>query len=137
MRRAIRTALPGFVLLASCSATEPSPSLPAGAQLVGAPAHYLEWFHRTEACAGLSGSFEAIEWYVVPGVTAFSTEDGEKVGLWSRQGTTHRIVIAGDYRDHEMVVRHEMLHSIIGRSGHPAEYFGARCGLTWETWTGD
>jgi hypothetical protein len=36
-----------------------------------------------------------------------------------------------------MVIRHEMLHSLIGQSGHPAEYFVERCGLTWETWSGD
>jgi hypothetical protein len=34
----------------------------------------------------------------------------------------------------EMVVRHEMLHDLIGRPGHPAPPFGQGCPLTWETW---
>jgi hypothetical protein len=34
----------------------------------------------------------------------------------------------------EMVVRHEMLHDLIGRPGHPAPPFGVGCPLTWATW---
>ena len=44
------------------------------------------------------------------------------------------IILAGNYRNHEMVVSHEMLHSLIGQSGHPPLYFEERCHLTWETW---
>jgi hypothetical protein len=32
------------------------------------------------------------------------------------------------------VVRHEMLHALLGRQGHPSEYFVTRCGLTWASW---
>jgi hypothetical protein len=35
-----------------------------------------------------------------------------------------------------MVVRHEMLHDLIGRSGHPNPPFGEGCPLTWATWNG-
>jgi hypothetical protein len=34
----------------------------------------------------------------------------------------------------EMVVRHEMLHDLIGMPGHPAPPFGKGCPLTWATW---
>lgn len=37
----------------------------------------------------------------------------------------------------EMVVRHEMLHDLIGRPGHPDPPFGSPCPLTWATWHGD
>jgi hypothetical protein len=36
----------------------------------------------------------------------------------------------------EMVVRHEMLHELIGKPGHPNPPFGQGCPLTWATWNG-
>jgi hypothetical protein len=36
----------------------------------------------------------------------------------------------------EMVVRHEMLHDLLGRPGHPDPPFGVGCPLTWESWNG-
>lgn len=108
--------------------------MPVGAVALSAPAIYREWHQSTEACSGLAGSFSTIQFYVVPGVSTFSTEDGPKVGLWTRVGKINRIVIAGDYLEHEMVVRHEMLHGLLGREGHPPEYFVDRCHLTWDSW---
>jgi hypothetical protein len=35
-----------------------------------------------------------------------------------------------------MVVRHEMLHELIGKPGHPNPPFGQGCPLTWATWNG-
>jgi hypothetical protein len=117
----------------SCATLEPGP-LPEGAVPLTAPPAYAEWFERTEACAGLSGDFTGIEWYVVPDVTTFETELGDKVGLWEQTGGVTRITIAGAYTEHEMVVRHEMLHELLGREGHPQEYFVTRCQLTWDSW---
>ncbi len=134
MSRIIHLGLPALALLVSCSATEPTPTLPAGATPLAAPARYADWFDATERCAGLQGTYQSIQWYVVPGVTSFATSQGEKVGMWLRHGAGHVIVVAGAYQDHEMVVRHEMLHSLLGRSGHPDGYFAERCQLTWETW---
>ena len=54
--------------------------------------------------------------------------------MWARRGDPEVIIIAGNYVNHEMVVRHEMLHSLIGERGHPTEFFEQRCQLTWETW---
>lgn len=122
--------------LGSCRMTEPSSGLPYAAIPLAAPAVYRDWFRRTEACAGLSGSFEAIQWFVVPGVDTFPTSQGLKVGMWSRSGGRETIVIAGNWMGHEMVIRHEMLHSLLGEAGHPDRYFGERCQLTWETWPG-
>jgi hypothetical protein len=33
-----------------------------------------------------------------------------------------------------MVVRHEMLHDLMRRSGHPSPPFGTGCPLTWDSW---
>jgi hypothetical protein len=100
------------------------------------PVAYLEWHTKTEACSGLLGDFSTIQFYVVPGVETFPTRAGSKVGEWTFDGATNRIVIAGNYANSEMVVRHELLHSLLQREGHPAEYFVNRCHLTWESWDG-
>lgn len=118
---------------ASCAGLEPS-APPEGAVLMTAPAEYATWYAKTEACAEMRGALGGIEWYVVPDVATFETSIGEKVGLWERVGNVSRITIAGDYVGNEMVVRHEMLHDLLERTGHPPEYFVTRCHLTWDSW---
>ena len=125
----------GALALSGCAALAPSQAvLPAGAVPVAAPAVYREWFERTEACSGRTGDLAAVQFYVVPGVETFETRDGPQVGVWIGEGASHRIVIAGNYQGHEMVVRHELLHTLLRQTGHPEEYFVSRCRLTWESW---
>jgi len=124
-------------LLAGCETLGPPSPLPSGAVLLSPPPYYREWWARTESCAGLAGDFAAVEWYVVPGVSVFETDAGPKVGLWAHSSAGQRIVLAGEYAGHELVVRHEMLHALLDRGGHPPEYFRERCRLTWETWAGE
>ena len=134
MRRLVVQGSLALAVISGCTPTEPSSPLPDGAIAIDAPLEYAVWFERTERCANLSGLITSIQFYVIPGVDTFLTDQGEKVGMWTRRGEHHSIIIAGNYRNHEMVVRHEMLHSLIGQSGHPDEYFGQKCHLTWETW---
>lgn len=108
--------------------------LPAGAVPLAAPAQYKEWWSRTERCAGMSGDFAAVQWYVVPGAETFTVSGQPRVGLRIQEGGTIRVILAGQWSADEMVVRHEMLHAILRREGHPQEYFVDRCQLTWETW---
>jgi len=127
----------GLSLLVSACSTITGPratGLPAGAVPVAAPAVYRDWSARTEACSGLHADFSTVQWYVVPGVDTFPTESGEKVGMWVSAGGTDRIIIAGNYQNHEMVVSHELLHHLLRHEGHPPEYFVSRCHLTWESW---
>ena len=56
--------------------------------------------------------------------------------MWERDQQGARIVLAGNYENSEMAVRHEMLHHLLDRTGHPPEYFIDRCHLTWESWAG-
>lgn len=100
-----------------------------------ARSEYQAWFAKTEACAGIVGQLRSVQWFVVPNAETFPTPEGPKVGMWEKSGNAARIVIAGRYASHEMVVRHEMLHHLLDREGHPAEYFVERCHLTWETWS--
>jgi hypothetical protein len=120
-------------LILGCAALEPTSSLPEGAVQMEAPMSYQLWWHKTEGCAELTGRMEAVTWYVVPGVSTFPTESGDKVGFWTKSPDGTRIILAGDYRDHELVVRHEILHELLGREGHPEMYFRDRCQLTWDT----
>jgi hypothetical protein len=121
-------------LLAACETLGPPAPLPAGAELFAPPPDFRTWWARTEACSGQSGEMSRIEWYVVPGAHTVETSLGPKVGLWSHSSAGVRIILAGDYVGSELVVRHEMLHALLDREGHPSEYFVARCHLTWETW---
>lgn len=126
-----------LALGAGCSAvTEPSsPSVPAGAVAFSPSPAFQDWWRATETCAGLSGNFSSIEWFVIPGVETFDPGTGHPVvGMWSRDGNRSRITLAGAWQQSEFVARHEMLHALIGQSGHPALYFETRCGLTWNLW---
>jgi hypothetical protein len=73
-----------------------------------------------------------LPWETVPG-TSFTCSGNQSVGHWQAD---HRIWIAESYLEDEMVVRHEMLHELIGHSGHPNPPFGKGCPLTWATWNG-
>jgi hypothetical protein len=96
------------------------------------PAVYRAWWAKTEACSGLTGDFDRVRWETVPG-TSFTCSGNQCVGHWQ---SDHRIWIAEGRLEDEMVVRHEMLHDLIGRAGHPDPPFGKGCPLTWDTWKG-
>ncbi len=129
-----RAILPALLIpLVGCT-MEPSTALPEGATSFTPPAEYQAWWASTEACSAKVGNMRTVEWYVVPGVSTFGTSEGDKVGIRIKSGDRVSIVIAGNYVEHEMVVRHEMLHALLGVPGHPPEYFVDRCHLTWESW---
>jgi hypothetical protein len=134
MRNRFGAVAVSLVVASGCSATEPTSATPPGAVPITAPPAYAEWFAQTESCSGLRGPSSQIQWYVVPGVETFETDAGPKVGMWVKEGEQEVIVIAGNYQNHEMVVRHEMLHSLLRGHGHPTDYFVERCHLTWESW---
>jgi len=135
--RLLRVGIALLVALAvSGCALEPSSPLPAGAIGMTPAPDFAVWWSRTEQCSGINGDFGAIQWYVVPGARTFQSEIGEVVGLWSKSDETTRITIAGDWSDNELVVRHEMLHALLNREGHPPEYFVQKCALTWASWNG-
>jgi hypothetical protein len=106
---------------------------PEGDRALDPPPIYQEWWAKTEECSGLKGNFERLRWSVVEG-TSFSCSSGQCAGHWSAD---HHIFLASKWVMDEMVVRHEMLHDLIGRPGHPAPPFGEGCPLTWETWGGN
>ncbi len=116
----------GLVLLASCGGFAPTASAP-----LVPPSTYRQWWTATEACSGLSGDFARVRFEVVPGGD-FECPSGRCVGRWEPPATVY---LSERWVGNEMVVRHEMLHVLIGRSGHPDPPFQRGCGLTWDSWT--
>src|SRR5688572_6639568 len=102
--------------LAACRSLV-DPDLPADARQFAPPAVYARWWAMTEACSGLSGDLSSVSWFVVPGVTTVSLNGIEVDGYWSLG--SNRIVIAEAGMLAGGKVRHEMLHALLQRRGHP------------------
>lgn len=103
---------------------------PDGAVPVARPLAYDTWWTRTEACSDRRGELDRIRFYLVPGAD-FDCPTGRCVGRWE---PGHKIYIAEAMATNELVVRHEMLHDLLGGGGHPNPPFGIGCPLTWSTW---
>jgi hypothetical protein len=122
--RGCRLATAAALLVTACNFA------PEGDAPMEAPSQYRVWFAATEACSGRAGNFDRIVWHVVEG-ESFECPSGRCVGRWN---DNHHIYIASAYQYNELVVRHEMLHDLLGRPGHPNPPFGEGCPLTWESW---
>jgi hypothetical protein len=117
--------------LSSCGADAVAPEVLH--QQFDPPAEYRAWFQSTESCSGLGGDFDRLRFFRVPG-GEFACPSGMCVARWTDE---HHIYVAEAFVHNEMVIRHEMLHDLIGHAGHPDPPFGASgCGLTWTSWSG-
>jgi hypothetical protein len=101
------------------------PLFPSDAQEFSPPPVYSTWWNMTQACSGLTGSFAAVHWYK----TAQPLRDrrtGEPiVGYWN--SIDNRIVLTNDAALDGGSVRHEILHSLIRKGGHPRNQFLGKC----------
>jgi hypothetical protein len=79
------------------------------------------------------GNFEDLSFYLVPGHD-FPCPTGRCIGEWY---PPHHISIAEDWKNINWVVRHEMLHDLVGRH-YPGDtlVWGKACHATWG-WLGD
>ena len=112
------------VILHACDLpTEPFPS---GAVPFEPPEAYSAWWELTQSCAGVRRDMSRIQWFVVPGSESIPVRGGEYHGAWYSDG--NRIVLAERAQMSGPLVRHEMLHALIARGGHPREYYRSRCG---------
>jgi hypothetical protein len=117
----------GLLIAVSSCGFDPKGDVP-----MDPPPIYQDWWGKPEACSGLHGNFDRVSWSVIEG-PSFPCSSGQCAGHWNND---HHIFLAGDWAMDEMVVRHEMLHDMIGQAGHPAPPFGKGCPLTWSTWNG-
>jgi hypothetical protein len=90
------------------------------------PPIFSAWWKKVEACSGRTGSFEAVEWYVVPNVGTIPDGSFGDVAAYS-DFHDHRIVFAGEAQMVGSIVRHEMLHELRQADGHPRRDFLERC----------
>lgn len=115
------TSLAAVALLAGIIACHgPTEALPLGATPLEPLAPYRTWWQLVESCSGLSGSFDAVNWYVA---AVMDPNDLSVDAIWLPE--TNDIVLRDPTNG--SLVRHEMLHALLRRGGHPAEYFGEKC----------
>jgi hypothetical protein len=115
-------------LVSSCSATDAvspaTPPLPPGAEALQALAPYGSWWSDVENCSGKRADMARIAWFIVPNEDHFVYRGKSFDGYW---WSTHWVVLASPFVDDAAIVRHEMLHDLLNRGDHPAEFFQRRC----------
>lgn len=117
--------------LVACSDTLVPLPLPEGAQEFRPELVYRGWWQEMEICSARSADFDAVRWYIIPGEIPFRvpTHDYPVLGYWDE--AANRIVLLSFLPARRApYIRHEMLHAILRRVDHPAEFFERRCGPT-------
>jgi hypothetical protein len=109
----------------ACSEQVTSP-VPANAVRFVVPPVYSTWWLMVESCSGLNGSLSDVDWYVIPNATSIPTVGEFVGGYWDPSG--NKIVLIGEVQEVGSTVRHEMLHALLQKAGHPRAYFLERCG---------
>jgi hypothetical protein len=101
------------------------PQFPSDAEEFSPPAVYSTWWKMTEACSGMTGSLGAITWFrTSQALHAFPS--GDPIGgYWSP--VANRIVLTNDIVLDGGSVRHEMLHALVRKGGHPRNQFLGKC----------
>ena len=114
-----------LIVLACSDATAPA-KLPADAQQFSPPPVYNTWWQMTQACSGLTGSIGAVTWYQTAQEVT-DTRSGDVIaGYWIP--VTNQIVLNTLVMMDGQTVRHEMLHALRQKSGHPRDQFLNKCG---------
>lgn len=115
-----------------------TPFSPEDATRFTPPPQFETWWVEMEQCSGKTGDYSNISWFVVDG-ESFETPDGNSWGWWT---TKHEIYIARPVYNwtvlpidsntttiYNVVVKHEMLHDLIGHEGHPSIPFQTPCNV--------
>jgi hypothetical protein len=123
-----------FSTLAVLGACEnPTGPLPGGAVRFDPPAVYARWWALVEACSGRQSDFNSWTWYRVP-INAWRAAGYQNFAAYTNV-LGHRIVMEEGVESEGVIIRHEMLHALLGpvyASGnsameHPPAYFRGRC----------
>ena len=105
------------------------PHFPDNAIPLDVQPQFALWWRMTQACSGLRGDLGAVHWYLQPDVETLQIpgdHDQQYGGYWWAIG--NRILLTEKAVTDGWLVRHEMLHALIGRAGHPRGQFFDRCG---------
>jgi hypothetical protein len=96
---------------------------PPGAARFEPPAIYETLYAEMEACAGTTGDFSRVRWFVVPGGTQWASDEGRTLaGQW---WPPHDIYVAERHVATDDVVAHEIGHDLSQSRDHPDPPFGA------------
>lgn len=116
------------LVLAVCENKVVGPTLPADAAQFSPPPVYSTWWQMTEACSGLTGSLAAVTWYKTDEVV-HDTHSGDVIaGFWVPG--SNQIVLNSTVMLDGGIVRHEMLHALRQKGGHPRDQFLGKCAGT-------
>jgi len=101
------------------------PPLPSDAETFAPPPVYATWWKMTEACSGLTGSFNAVSWVKTADALRDINSGDPIVAYWTARSNrivlTNTVVMAGG------AVRHEMLHALYKQGGHPRNLYLGKC----------
>lgn len=114
-------------LIVACSDVV-EPKLPADAEVFSPPPVYSTWWQMTEACSARTGSLAAVTWYQTTEVV-YDTHTGDVIAGYWLPGS-NRVVLTSSVMMDGGTVRHEMLHSLLQRGGHPRGQFLGNCAGT-------
>lgn len=104
------------------------PKLPADAEQFTPPPVYSTWWKMTQACSSLSGSLGAVTWYKTDQIV-HDVHTGDVIaGYWT--AASNSIVLTGSVMLDGEIVRHEMLHALVRKAGHPRDQFLGKCAGT-------
>lgn len=87
------------------------------------PAQYWGWWDLVEQCSGIEGDLNDIRW-LISGENSIPGTDGA-AGVWL--SSSNSIVLISGMELRGEVVRHEMLHALLRRGGHPRSAFIVGC----------
>ena len=111
--------------LASCD----SPwAVEDASEMTSVPQEYQQWYAEVSECMERPWSserFSQITWYTASSIQ-HSTDRTHALALWTEP---HQITIREDLVNQEYVVKHEIVHDILGRGSHPPPYFGRCAGI--------
>lgn len=103
---------------------------PEGAAPLEVPSIYRQWWAEIERCAQKKGNFERVRFWVIKG-DKFPCPNGPCAGHWR---SPHDVYIAETWTYNASLVKHEMLHDVLGTGDHPVAVFGERaCNVVWAT----
>ena len=114
-----------MALVAACERPV-APVLVDGARRFEPPPVYQLWWRMTLDCSGRPVPRSAVRWYFVPGAQLVQVNGQQYAGYWSSAGNS--IVLAEEVVLNGVLVRHEMLHALVGVGDHPRAEFLGRCG---------
>jgi hypothetical protein len=102
------------------------PTLPSNAVETAALPQYAMWWQMTESCSGVTKPFSDIRWSYIPGGDAIVADGETAYGFYF--GNSSHILVGEKNLSNGPLIRHEMLHALVGGTDHPPPYFRDKCG---------